>query len=169
MKIVYELLDGKPILSNPILIEGDMDIPVNHVELDNSVSYTETGEMFTPSLQSVQDAKIAELNQACNEFTLSGFPSSALGVEHIYPSDAEAQVNLQGAIIDILIDPTVSIVSFKTLDAGYLDHTPEQIKQVGKDWKKALIVNLVKYNQMKAQIKAYNSANDIPTIMGIKW
>lgn len=169
MKIIYEVdTNGKPIMSNPILIEDNVDIPENHVELDPSTSYTETGEVFTQSLETVKVDKIKELDQACNESIVSGFPSSALGVEHIYPSDTEAQGNLQGAILDVLIDPTV-VNGFKTLDAGYLNHNADQIKQVGKDWKDHLTSNLGKYNQMKNQIKSYTSDNDIPTIKGVVW
>jgi hypothetical protein len=44
MKIVYELIEGKPFMNNPILIENDAEIPEGHVELDHSKSYKETGE-----------------------------------------------------------------------------------------------------------------------------
>lgn len=112
------------------------------------------GKSVDAILQQYKDSKIAELSSKCHEQIISGFASSALGVEHIYPSDKEAQGNLQGAILDSVIDPSVTTVNFKTVDSGYLVHTVDQIKQVGKDWKNHLETSLSKYNQMKYEIKS---------------
>lgn len=132
----------------------------------NDYIYQNGQFVYQPNLTPFKNAKIAELDQACSQAISQGFTSSALGVAHTYPYDDEAQRNLHAAIIDTLIDSTVTTVSFKTLDAGYQNHTVAQIQQVAKDSKTPFMNNLNKYNNLKSQVQ---SATTVDAINAIVW
>lgn len=87
-------------------------------------------KLLTVSLDDLKTRKKSELSTKCNEAICGGFPSSALGVQHTYPSDEEAQRNFHSELDRINLDPTYTTILFKTLDAGYLSHTVAQFKQV---------------------------------------
>lgn len=120
------------------------------------------------SLDELKNAKKNQLDYLCNQTILSGFYSSATGEEHFYPADEEAQRNLNFAIKRLELQPELGTVGFKTLDAGYINHTLEQIHQVFKDGFDYGQQQIIKYNQLKIQV--YDSTTDTPEkIDAIVW
>lgn len=115
-------------------------------------------------LELLKEVKKNQLDYLCNLSITSGFQSDALGEVHTYPADEEAQRNLNFAIKRLEIEPELGAVGFKTLDAGYLNHTIEQLYQVfrdGFDYGQSLII---RYNQLKAQVYAATSKEEIDSI-----
>ena len=116
-------------------------------------------------LQQAQNAKIAELSAKCDAAIVGGFPSSALGVAHTYPSDKDAQSYLGDAIKRMELDSTVTNVNFKTLDAGFLAHTLPQLQQVFKDGFDFGQAQITKYNQLKTQVEAATTVDGVNAIV----
>lgn len=117
-------------------------------------------------LADTKAAKIAELDQMCNQTILSGFTSLALGQEYHYPFDEEAQRNLTGALTLLNADPTLTTVEFKVLDIGkFVDHTRDQFLQVCKDafaFKSSMIK---KYHDLKDQVNAATTVDEVNAIV----
>lgn len=112
MKIIYELdASNKPIMSNPILIEDNEEITANHVELDATVSYTETGEVFSESLDTAKDAKISELYSAY-QTELNGQVTSSLvgddGLPIIFPYTSKDRDNYRSIGVKFSLDSTLT-------------------------------------------------------------
>jgi hypothetical protein len=124
------------------------------------------GKSSDDILNEAKAAKIAELNQMCNQTILAGFTSSALGQEYHYPFDGEAQANLTGALALLNADPTLTTVEFKVLETGKLvDHTRDQFLQVCKDafaFKNSMIK---KYHDLKDQVEAATTIEEVNAIV----
>jgi hypothetical protein len=121
-----------------------------------------TDEILVPLKKAVKDS----LSAKCNEAICGGFPSSALGVEHTYPSDEEAQRNFHSELDRIRLDSTYTTIYFKTFDAGYLPHTVDQFTKVFLDGHAAGRSQIAKLNQLKADVDKVTDPNDF---VAIKW
>ncbi len=119
---------------------------------------------FDVDLDTLKDAKKNQLDYLCNLAIISGFESDALGEVHLYPADEEAQRNLGFAIKRLEIEPELGSVGFKTLDAGYLNHTLEQLNHVFKDGFDKGQALIIKYNQLKAQVYAAETSIEVDSI-----
>lgn len=117
-------------------------------------------------LITAKQAKKEELSRKCNLAIIGGFPSSALGTAHTYPSDEEAQRNFNSEINKFLIDSTYTTSQFKTLDAGYLAHTKDQLFQVFSDGHNFKLSQLVRLNGKKADC---DTAQTQPELDAITW
>ncbi|CAH1203003.1 hypothetical protein PAECIP111891_02197 [Paenibacillus allorhizoplanae] len=82
-----------------------------------------------PNAISPVDAKIAELNKACNEAILSGFTSDALGTDNSYDFDYDAQINLGGMLNAITAGMISGSFPWKASGIPQL-HTINQFKAV---------------------------------------
>jgi hypothetical protein len=160
MKIIYELIEGKPIMSNPILIEDDAEIPKGHVELDGSVSYTESGEVFSPTLDEWKQSKLSEIDQKCNSEILAGFTSSCLGVSHFYSFDSEAQMNLAGTLNAINAGLIQAPIMWSA-DGVATAHTFDQFKALYMDGYNHKLSNQARYWTLKGQILAATEEFDV--------
>lgn len=89
-------------------------------------------ELPDVTLAELKKASIQALNEACNKYILSGFKSSALGEEHFYDFDTEAQDNLNQKAMMLVLKPETTSVQWKT-DKGIKEHTREQFIQVLAD------------------------------------
>jgi hypothetical protein len=118
----------------------------------------------TASLEQVKQAKIDFLNGECYKTITAGFQSIAIGQTHTYPSDDEAQRNLSFAIKRLELEPELQTVDFKTLDAGYLPHTLDQIHKVFKDGFDYGQQQVIRYNVLKAQVLAAETKEEIDAI-----
>lgn len=127
-----------------------------------TINWTSATDLFNAAKQRKKD----ELSQKCNEVISSGFPSSALGVQHTYPSDEEAQRNFNTIMNRFLIDSTFTNVNFKTLDAGYQSHTKAQFYQVFTDGHNYGEQQIVHLNDLKTQVDA---ATTIDAVNAITW
>ena len=131
------------------------------------------GVPIGPSLEDTKGAKIAQLNDFCSRSITAGFRSSALGVEHTYPSDPEAQNNLQIVLRRLEIgeeqatagaETAVLTYPFQTIDAGYLDHSLKQLKQVFADGVDAGTKHVMHFRELKVQVEAATTAEEVNAI-----
>jgi hypothetical protein len=117
------------------------------------------------SIDSYKNEKINELNNKCNQLIVEGFKSEALGIEHTYPSDEEAQRNLTMAIKRLELSPELGTINFKTIDAGYLPHTIDEIHSVfadGFDFGQSIII---KYNTLKNIVLNTETIEEVQAII----
>lgn len=105
-----------------------------------------------PDAVSPVDAKIAELNAACNEAILAGFTSDALGSPHTYDFDYEAQINFIGTK-DAFKDGIITEIKWKT-DAGEISHNQVQFTIVYYDGFAHKNTNIQRYKTLKAAVYA---------------
>ena len=131
------------------------------------------GVPIGPTLDDTKNAKIAQLEDFCNRAIAAGFKSSALGEEHTYPSDFEAQNNLQIVIRRLEIgeeqaaagvETAVLTYPFQTLDAGYMEHTLKELKQVFADGVDAGTKHVMHFRQLKAQVEAAITSDEVDAI-----
>jgi hypothetical protein len=108
--------------------------------------------------------KKSVLSEQCNTAIVSGFKSSALGVEHTYPSDMEAQANFNTIMNRFIIDSNFTSVAFKTLDAGYLSHTKGQFFQVFEDGHNYGAQQIQHLNELKVQVDSAQTQADLDAI-----
>lgn len=116
-------------------------------------------------LEVLKKAKKADINVACNNAILAGFPSYVLGTIHSYPADEEAQRNWNTSMNRFLSDSTRTSDTFKTFDAGYLSHTKAQFFEVfanGHDFGRAMISRY--YNILSTITNAQNEADLDPIV-----
>jgi hypothetical protein len=110
--IVFELdAQGKPILSNPVEIKDDAEIPANHVKLDSITSYTETGDVFAESLDTVKVEKIAELYNAYQAELNGQVTSSVIGADGlniVFPYTDKDRNNYQSIGVKFSLNPDLT-------------------------------------------------------------
>jgi hypothetical protein len=160
MRIIYELIEGKPVMSNPILIEDDAEIPKGHVELDGSVSYTESGDIYSVSLDAWKQAKLSEIDQKCNSDILAGFTSDCLGVSHFYSFDEEAQMNLAGTLNAINAGLITEPIMWSA-DGAATAHTFDQFKALYMDGYNHKLSKQARYWTLKGQILSATAEFDV--------
>lgn len=123
-------------------------------------------ELSVWHVEALKEAKIKECNALCNQTILAGFESAVLGDAHTYQFDYEAQMNLNGQLNLMNVDPSIDTVEWKTVDAGVLSHTKAQFIQLCKDAMAFKQTNIAKYWTLKAQI---NAATNEETINAVIW
>lgn len=137
-----------------------------------------TVDLTEASLDEVKAAKIAQLNEFCNRAIAAGFKSSATGTVHTYPSDDEAKSNLQIVMkrleiaekqlrdsgVDLSVPANRPTYGYLTMDAGYLDHTLDQLETVFADGVDAGTVHVMHFRELKAQVEAATTADEVNAI-----
>lgn len=137
------------------LDEGGQPIAV---EPSNSVE-----ELLTRRYQ----AKIEEINKACETAILQGFESDALGSPHRYSSTLEDQLNLTGAIQrgSAIPFPCWNVEGSK----AFRNHSIEQLQQVGDDFTDFKMQLLQRAHQLKSELYNLLAAGDLDGIEAIAW
>lgn len=143
------------------------EIQMELSERDNLHDYIQENFelLYELALTKYKQMKIEELDRKCNETILSGFSSSALGVNHQYDFDYEAQQNLSGMLTLFNTDATTTQIDWKTLDAGVLTHTKEQFLALYRDGFVHKNQNITKYWNLKEQVKAATTLDAITEII----
>lgn len=119
-------------------------------------------------LRIAKDKKKAELDSKCDSSIMGGFPSSALGTQHFYQSLVVDEIWLNATINRFLIDPNFTTVNYKTIDAGYLQHTKEQFNQVFIDGHSFGDAQITKLNSLKSQVDD-NATDTVDKVNAISW
>lgn len=109
------------------------------------------------------DAKIAELNAACNSAILAGFTSDALGTDNTYDFDYDAQINLGGMLNAITAGIVSDDVVWKASGVPQT-HTIEQFKVVFAHGLNHKNTNIGKYWDLKGQVLAAETSEEINAI-----
>lgn len=158
---LLEVKDGKIIVQT----SGTLPKPFTKIsKLDEALS-AQIAERF----ENAKNAKIAELNKACDEELLS-FKSSALGEEYTYDLATEDQINYMGlamANTDAFmrcykVDENGEIIGYKQ----NLPHTATQIQQAYADGAAHKIAQIAKCGTLKEQVE---KAQTIAEINAVKW
>lgn len=144
-----------------------------HVRPDSPGPYynwENDAESFIFDLIAAKSAKSEVIRKACEEAILAGFPSSALGIQHHYPSDLEDQANLTASVIRSTLpdnDPD-EIYPFKCMDASdiwdFRAHTAAQIQQVGRDGYAAILGYRQQHAMLQDAIQAATTESDLEAI-----
>jgi hypothetical protein len=106
--------------------------------------------------------KIKELNQTCDDTISAGFTASN---GHTYRTNRDDQINMIGQKDD-LSDATIEVVSWKTEDIGYIDHTRDEWLSVYGQAFAYKKNQLLHYNSLK---KTVTDCTSHPDILAVVW
>jgi hypothetical protein len=107
--------------------------------------------------------KISILSEQCELSIVNGFEASN---GHHYRTNRDDQINMIGQKDALMADPTITVVPWKTEDAGYINHTREEWLQVYKEAFEHKKSQLFKYNDLKQQVL---NATTHEEIVAINW
>lgn len=110
-----------------------------------------------------KNLKIDVLRQICNDKIINGFTASN---GHTYRTNRDDQLNMIGQKVELMADESITTVSWKTEDAGYIDHTREEWLQVYKEGYEHKETNLLKYNTLKQQVRDAKTHDEV---LAISW
>ena len=116
-------------------------------------------------------AKATSIDTACRNAILSGFKSSALGIEYHYPAKLTDQSNLSGSIMASMLPDTPAdwVTPFWCADGSgvweFRLHTAAQIQQVGRDGKQAILLAMGKNDQLQTAISLATTLEEINQII----
>ena len=119
-----------------------------------------------PAQQLVQakQTQSAALESAMNTTLGGGFTSKSTG--HTYKTDAKGQADFIEALKFFELSPSTTSVKFLTLDAGWTDHTSQQLQQAFVDgglWKQA------QYTQLTSLVAKVETATTVADVQAITW
>ncbi|ASS76804.1 hypothetical protein CIG75_18900 [Tumebacillus algifaecis] len=129
-------------------------------------------------LDQLKVAKIAQLEDFYKQSIESGFTSTALGDEHIYPSNDQAQRDLQivikrleiaesdarAADIDLTDPDNLPTFAYLTLDSGPLPHTLAQLNRVFADGVDAAVPALDRFRTLREAVLACETIDEVQQI-----
>lgn len=112
-------------------------------------------------------AQLLAVNTACLQEITGGFWSAALGDRYYYETELEDQLNLTGLILRGLDGayPCQDESGVK----GFLDHTNEQLRQIGDEFTEFKLIRLRKVNDLKQALAAARSTSDLDAINAVVW
>ncbi|MFB0844633.1 DUF4376 domain-containing protein [Paenibacillus oleatilyticus] len=110
--------------------------------------------------------KLTELKRFCTEAIEGTFTSSALGEEHVYSFDTEAQLNFQSTKELMNMHPNFTQTSWKTRDAGVLMHTKEQFTRLWLDGQMHKTNLIEKFRRLEKELE---HATSVDAINSIRW
>lgn len=123
------------------------------------------------SLADAQAARIAFLSAACRAEITGGYPSSALGSPHTYPSTPTDQGNMQASVLASLLPslPANWATPFWCADStgkwAMVNHTAAQIQQVGLDGKTFVVAAQQKLATLTAQVEAATTVAEVQKVV----
>lgn len=124
------------------------------------------------TIQVVAANKIEEINQACAAVICSGYYSAAIPGEapYFYSSDRDDQQNISGNVLDASMGVSCWHYCYDHNRVRMLlEHTPEQMIQVGRDFKNHKMNAIVKAGELKQRVQAAVEANDFEQLLNITW
>ena len=158
--------EGTPtIIPSPVDWRGPTETSVLHWSVGSGLYWVETAP-----IDELRARRIDAMSAACERQIVDGFLCSALGEQHLYPAKTKDQINLLGSIADANMagdDPDWR-TQFWCADAAgaweFRDHTVDQIQQVGKTGKRAILAAMGKNELLRRQIDAAMTAAEIEAI-----
>lgn len=143
------------------------------LETRNGVTYCIESDgsewVYSPAVVSLDEAKrqkLVELQTARDNEIYTTFQSSALGTPHTYTYSQEAAANFDKKATLLGIAPSITTISWYTVEEGFVNHTRDQWVQVCLDGGQREESLKMKYFQLEAQVSA---ATDIATVNAIVW
>lgn len=157
----YTEVDGQQVEHNPLPAGAVIEEREVIQNADGGFVALESGKS---ALDFVKAVKIAELNQACNQFILSGLTSSAIGSPHVYDFDYEAQINLAGMMGCVNAGLAPQSIAWKT-DQGVIDHSTAQFTQLYMDGLLFKQQQIDRYWTLKSQVLSAASEIEVNAIV----
>lgn len=123
-------------------------------------------------IEKISEKKLADMRAACEEAIVGdGFHSSALGTQHKYSSDRDAQSNLtfnvmKAAMLDVDVYHHCYTASGERIKAL---HTPAQIQQVAADLEGHMWPKFDRCQAKREEINEAVAANDKVALIEISW
>jgi hypothetical protein len=106
-----------------------------------------------------KEIKVYLVNQKCEDDIINGFTSTN---GHVYRTNRDDQINMIGQKDELMDDPSIATVPWKTQDAGYVVHTREEwLTQVYVEAFQNKKIKLFKYNSIKEKIIAATTHDEI--------
>ncbi|MFD2168512.1 hypothetical protein [Tumebacillus lipolyticus] len=118
--------------------------------------------LTTTSIDQVKQAKIDQLNEACESEILRGFTSVTTG--HFYAFGVYDQTNFTQQMLLLLAGTTVGDVTWQTEDAGEVDHSMKQFLAVCAEAEQHKRTKIRRYQQLKAQVKSADTWQHVDAI-----
>lgn len=112
-------------------------------------------------------AQVEAVNSSCMQAITDGFWSDALGEPFRYDTELEDQLNLTGMILRGT--DGVYPCRDESGDKVFLEHTSEQLRQVGHDLAELKLLHLRKANDLKHALAVARSAADLVAINAVSW
>lgn len=129
-----------------------------------------TAVSWSITVDRMRERHTEEMRMACEQQIVAGFMCDALGETHLYPAKGQDQANLIASVTDSLMasDEPAWRTQFWCADAAgaweFRDHTVDQIQQVGKTGKRAILAAMGKNELLRRQIDAAMTASEIEAI-----
>ena len=125
------------------------------------IAYTQITEEVI--LNHHKELKINILSETCDNTITEGFIAEN---GHRYRTNRDDQLNMVAKNIQLLQNPSITEVHWKTEDAGYVLHTREEWLKVYSEGITHKETNLYKYNTLKIQVK--NALSD-DEVLAVAW
>lgn len=112
-------------------------------------------------------AQLSTVNFSCLQEITGGFWSAALGDRFFYDTEIQDQLNLSGMILRGL-DGVYACRD----DSGvkvFLDHTSDQLRQIGNEFTEFKLQRLRKANDLKQALGAARLASDLDALNAVSW
>lgn len=110
-----------------------------------------------------KEIKTDIFSENCEDDIIAGFTSSN---GHTYRTNRDDQMNMIGQKDELASDTTITTVSWRTEDAGYIDHTRDEWLIVYSEAFNHKKTTLAKYNTLKVQLTA---ATTDAAVLAITW
>lgn len=125
-------------------------------------------------LDDAKTNKIAELSRECQTHIYKGFESSALGTEHHYPALDKDQQNLTASVLDSTLPglaPDWTTPFWCEIEGmwAFVPHTVEQIQQVGREGKNAILSAMAQNESLAGQVASITLAQGKAAVAAIVW
>lgn len=117
-----------------------------------------------PTLDEVKAAKIAQLDDFCQRAIANGFISPTTG--HHYRTNTDDQINFLATKDDLVENPTIENVDWKTEDSGLVTHSRADFLAAVAEGKQHKRDTIARFWSLKAQIEA---ATDAEAVNAIQW
>lgn len=122
-----------------------------------------------PTLVQLQEAyltyikheNIQEMNTLCEQDILLGFTARN---NHFYEYKMFDQINMDGKVVLLRINPSIEMIEWETKDVGMVNHTRDEFFEVYKDAHDNKWVKIQKYRDKKQEILSCISEDQVRTI-----
>ncbi|MNF94134.1 hypothetical protein D3C84_768330 [compost metagenome] len=111
--------------------------------------------------------QITVLNAACQQEIIGGFWSSVLGDRFFYETELEDQLNLTGMILRGV--DCVYACHDESGTKAFLDHTSDQLRQIGDEFTEFKLQRLRKVNELKQALATARAESDLDALNTVSW
>ncbi len=159
---------------------GNGDVEIDTAGFEGNLSLRIYGDRYRDafldldvvSLETARRKKSEAISNACAAAITAGFRSSALGVEHLYPTKMTDQQNLASSVLASTLPGVAAdwTTPFWCADAAgqweFRKHSAGQIQEVGRQAKAAILEAMSRNESLQRAVKA---ASSLKQLEAIRW